>query len=50
MHEPSRKPAVFFLVRMRIMEGGGGKEGKTCGHLRQVFFSPRNAIIIQTIA
>ena len=24
----SRKPAVFFLVRMRVREGGGGKEGK----------------------
>ena len=23
------KPAVFFLVRMRVREGGGGKEGKT---------------------
>ena len=24
----SRKPAVFFSVRMRVMEGGGGREGK----------------------
>ena len=26
--EWSRKPAVFFLVRMRVREGGGGREGK----------------------
>ena len=24
----SRKPAVFFRVRMRVREGGGGREGK----------------------
>ena len=27
----SRKPAVFFLVRMRVREGGGGNIGITDG-------------------
>ena len=27
IYKQSRKPAVFFLVRMRVREGGGGKEG-----------------------
>ena len=32
----SRKPAVFFLVRMRVREGGGGKEGKILAAQRDV--------------
>ena len=35
----SRKPAVFFLVRMRVREGGGGGGGGKEGKIRLVTYA-----------